>query len=69
MNLSDGNHPIWNIIRLTVMMIALSVILYINASAFDQTEVKTIIFAFIAGGMGVGMESLVRALRAGKDNG
>lgn len=69
MNISNGNHPIWKIMRLVVMMVALTAILYMNASEFDQTEIKTIIFAFLAGGMGVGIESVVRAIREGKGNG
>lgn len=66
MKIAEANHPVWNLLRLIVMMVALTAILYMTASKFDQTEIKTIVLAFIAGGMGVGLESAVRALRDGK---
>lgn len=42
------SHPIWNLIRLSVVMIALTAILWFTASKFDQTEIQTIITMFIA---------------------
>jgi len=54
-----ANHPIWPILRLAVMMAALTVILYLNASNFDRTEMQTIIFAFLAGGGVEGFTSLL----------
>ena len=43
-----ADHPIWNIVRLIVMMTALTMILWLTASKFDSTEVKTIIGMFVA---------------------
>ena len=48
----DPKHPIWPIIRLAVFMVALVVILWLNASHFDITELRTILAMFFvaAGG-------------------
>lgn len=42
------NHPVWSLIRLTILMIALCVILYINATRFDETELRSILMMFLA---------------------
>ena len=43
----DSKHPLWSIIRLTIVMVALVCVLYMNASHFDETEIKTIITMFL----------------------
>ncbi len=44
----DAKHPIWAIIRTTVMLIALVIVLWLNASHFDDTEIRTIVAMFLA---------------------
>lgn len=41
-------NPWVGVIRLAIVMSALTAILYITASQFDETEVKTIIYTFCA---------------------
>jgi len=49
--MNDASHPVWSVLRLGIVMIALTVTLWVNASTFDETEIKTIITMFlIAGG-------------------
>lgn len=48
------NHPIWALIRLTILMTTLTVVLYINASHFDETEWRSIVAMLLAG---LGIES------------
>jgi len=44
-------HPIWDIVRLIVFFIGLTVVLAVSASEFDHTELATIgTMAGIAGG-------------------
>jgi len=42
------------------MMTALTFILYLNASNFDQTEIKTLVFAFLAHG---GIEGVIKGIK------
>ena len=44
----DASHPVWPIARMAVMLAALTAILWLTASKFDETEVRTIIYTFIA---------------------
>ena len=44
----DAKYPIWAIIRTTVMLIALVIVLWLNASHFDDTEIRTIVAMFLA---------------------
>lgn len=44
-----ASHPIWSIIRLTILMASLVLILYLTASKFDETELRTIITMFVIG--------------------
>ncbi len=48
-------HPIWAIIRLTVLMIAMVFVLWLNATKFDHTEIRSIIAVFIAAATGEGI--------------
>ena len=49
--MSDSNHPIWALLRIIVVSIALTITLWANASHFDQTELWTIgvIFFVLSG--------------------
>lgn len=40
--MGHASHPIWSLLRLIVLMVALCVILWANASDFDATEIKTL---------------------------
>ena len=50
-------HPVWQLIRLAILMLTLSFVLWLNASNFDETEIKTIIWVFMAA---AGVEGLSR---------
>lgn len=50
--MKDAKHPIWALLRILVFMFALVVILYVNASSFDKTELRTIIGMFIVAASG-----------------
>ena len=63
MSMTDPKHPIWSIVRLTVMMTALTTILYLTASKFDATELRTIVMTFVAG---LGIEGGIRAIQGNK---
>ena len=66
MKLHDVSHPLWPLLRLVVMMVALTIILKSFATTFDATEIKTIcIMFFIAAGT-EGTTSLVGLLRGKK---
>lgn len=43
-----AQHPIWPILRTTIILSALIIVLYINASHFDITEIRAIITMFLA---------------------
>ena len=43
----EANHPLWPIVRLAVMMAALTGVLYVTANKFDETELKTIVYVFL----------------------
>lgn len=58
--MSSSSHPIWSIVRLTVLMIALSGVLYATASKFDSTELHTIIYTFLAAASGEGIISMLK---------
>ena len=55
----DAKHPIWAIIRTTVMLIALVIVLWLNASHFDDTEIRTIVAMFLAA---IGAETATKML-------
>ena len=42
-DLFEPGHPIWNILRLAVVFIGLTVLMYLNSSSFDETEIKTVV--------------------------
>lgn len=46
--MNNPAHPIWGILRLAILMLVLTAILYFNASDFDATEIKTLTQYFLA---------------------
>lgn len=65
--MKDPSHPIWSLLRLLIMMLALIVVLWMNAEKFDKTEVQTIITMFL---IGAGAEGVTQYLRGfGKSDG
>lgn len=46
--MKDPNHPAWPIIRMGIILVALILILWLNAEHFDVTEIRTIISMFLA---------------------
>jgi len=63
MTMLDPWHPIWTLLRLVAMMATLVTILYLTASRFDETELKTIIAMFIAS---AGIEGSVHMIQSKK---
>jgi len=60
--MSSPAHPIWSILRLTILMIVLSLILYFNASDFDATEIKTLTQYFLAAASLEGGVAVVKSM-------
>lgn len=48
MKLPSRDHPVWNLLRLVVIMTTLYAVLKMNASNFDFTEIKSVIMMFFA---------------------
>lgn len=44
----NPDHPIWDILHLTVVLGTLTLVLYMNAEHFDDTEIRTILTMFFA---------------------
>ena len=61
MKLTNPNHPVWPLLRITVLMSSLTVILYVNASNFDFTEVRSLCEVFL---IASGVEAAIRGYRA-----
>ena len=53
------SHPIWSIARLFIVMVSLCFTLYVNASHFDETELKTIITMFLVAAGAEGVSSFL----------
>ena len=46
--MNDPSHPIWSLIRLAVLMTALVIVLWLQASSFDSNEIITLVAVFVA---------------------
>ena len=65
--MSDPWHPIYATIRFCALAIAVTFVLWKNASNFDETEIKTIIeIAILAGGY-EGLQSFATRKRNNAD--
>lgn len=63
--MSNPDHPLWHLCYTVAVILALSFSLWLNASSFDKTELKTILeFGVVIAGA-KGAELLVR--KKGKD--
>jgi len=60
--MNSPSHPIWSLLRLTILMIVLSLILYFNASDFDATEIKTLTQYFLAAASLEGGVAVVKSM-------
>ena len=47
LDINSDNHPIWPLLRLVVILGFLTLVLYLNASEFDETELKVIGWMFM----------------------
>lgn len=65
--MNDKNHPVWSLLRLTVLALALTLLSWINASNFDSTEAKTIVGVLIASLAAEGAPGLSGLFRRGED--
>jgi len=50
MQLPAKDHPVWRIVNVIVMLTFLTVFLWLNASHFDETEYRSILYMAMAGG-------------------
>lgn len=66
--MKEASHPIWSLLRLLIFMVALVATLWLNASKFDATELKTIITMFIVAGGAEWAPQLIRGLTGKKDD-
>jgi hypothetical protein len=60
---TDPIHPGWGMIRLGIYMGTLCLILWMNASDFDKTEGKTIMWMFVVGAGSEGLGQLLSRLQ------
>ena len=59
--LREPDHPIWPILRLAVIFGGLTALLYVNASSFDATELKSVgEFAALLGAFEAGRKKFTR---------
>ena len=67
--MKDPAHPVWSLARMTISLIALSVILALTANVFDETEIITIIgmFMVLGGVEGTSIAQYVRGHRRNTD--
>jgi len=63
MAIKDPSHPLWSITRLVIYMGALTFLLWLNASNFDVTELRTIVLMFLAGGIAAGIGQIINVVR------
>ncbi len=61
LNMSDPTHPLWSLLRLLIIMTALTVILVLVAEKFDKTEIQTLIGMFM---VAAGIEGYTQFNRA-----
>lgn len=67
-NYHDAGHPIWPILRLAVLMLALVGVLWATANDFDETEEETIIWMFLAAGGIEGISKIFTTYRGGRQD-
>lgn len=60
--MKNPNHPIWGIIRLAVLMVSLVIVLWMNATNFDETELRSIVIVFL---VAAGSEGAVKLFQRG----
>lgn len=66
--MNSPSHPIWGLLRLAILMLVLTAILYFNASDFDATEIKTLTQYFLAAASLEGGVAFVKSV-VGKSKG
>jgi hypothetical protein len=64
--LSEPTHPLWSLIRLSILMLSLVFVLWMNASSFDKTEIQTIVTMFM---VAAGVEGASQFVRSNKGKG
>jgi hypothetical protein len=58
--MKNADHPIWPILRTTILMVSLAFILWLTAEKYDITELRTIIGMFMAA---IGAEAVPRLMQ------
>ena len=61
MEFKNPQHPIWSILKLTVLMAAMCLVLYLEATVFDATELRSIVYIFL---VAAGAEGAIATLLA-----
>ena len=68
--MNDPLHPIWSLIRTILGIIFLWGILYFNASSFDETELKVLLYVGVALVLGeIGQKRVMKVIDKLKGNG
>jgi hypothetical protein len=62
----NGSHPVWGILRISVIFTGLTVFLWLNSTNFDKGEVTTIVELLLVVG---GFEAIKRKIQNGKPSG
>jgi len=60
--LPTSDHVVWSLLKVVVYMVSLTLILYLTASNFDFTEVRTLAMMFLVAGSTEGIVPLLRSL-------
>ena len=60
--MSNPGHPIWGLLRLAILMLVLTLILYFNASDFDATEIRALTQYFLAAASLEGGVAVVKSM-------
>ena len=64
--MNSPGHPFWAVLRFALLMTAMCVTLWLTASDFDATEVRTIATMFLAAGATEGGVQLIRMFQGKK---
>lgn len=64
--IGDPDHPLWRLLRLIVLVGSLTLLLYSQASQFDQTELTVIGAMFVILGLDQGAMTVISRYMKGK---
>jgi hypothetical protein len=65
--MNNPSHPVWSLLRLLIFMAALVVTLWMNATSFDATEIRTIITMFVVASGAEWAPQVMQSIRGKSD--